>query len=130
MRKETARGGAKLIRKSRYEIQRPEDLARLGVAEGALEEGADLAAAVDVAECPVDGKAKLLVAAGQRERIGLNRQIVLGQHKLAGRFAVIDQGDQNRPVCEIGGDLALREQRDALGVGFGGDDVAGNTRRL
>ena len=60
----TARGGSKLIRQSRYEIQRSEDLARVGIAEGALEEGAYLAAAIDVAERPVNGEPKLLVAAG------------------------------------------------------------------
>src|SRR5271166_5497190 len=81
-----------LIRQPRYEIQRSEDLARLGVAEGALEEGAYLVAAIDVAERPVDGEAKLLVAAGQRKGIGLNRQIVLGQHQFAGCLAVLDQG--------------------------------------
>ena len=48
-------GGSKLIRQPRYEIQVPRTWPGLGVAEGALEEGADLAAAIDAAERPVDG---------------------------------------------------------------------------
>ena len=114
------------VRQRHDQIKGLQGLARLGVAESALEDGGYLAAAIDVAESPVDGQAKILVAARQRQRIRLDRQIVFGQHQLVGRFAVLDQGNEDRPVAEIGRDLAVIQHCEALGMGLGGDDIGGD----
>src|SRR4029077_665666 len=76
---------AALVRQSRYEIERLQGLARVGVSKAAFEDDATLGAAIDLAERPVDAEAKVLVATRQRQRIRLNRQIVLGEHQFEGQ---------------------------------------------
>src|SRR6516164_9202083 len=118
---------ASLVRQARYYIERPQNLARLGLAaEGVPEDRNYLAGTIDVAEGAVHGETKVGVAAGQCQRIGLDGQIVVGQPKLVGCFAVLDQKQQDRPVGEVGRNLALIQHRETLIMGLDRDDVADN----
>src|SRR3984885_5466723 len=90
------------------------------ITEGVSENDPDLARAIDVAQRPIDCKPEILVPMRQRQSVGFEREIIVGETELARIAAFGGEIGQNRLIREIGDDLSLVEHGEPVEVGLRG----------